>query len=231
MYHCVFTPPYTHTHTPGFGMFDEAAFSGRLKHSWPVLFFSLVVFLSFCIPRRGAGVCPGCVCARALVLCLHASLSPLSVTGFCDFYLFLYLFNFINFFYLADVRLPSYGLRCHCACMCVCFYICLHACVLLCGCRSLVSIFIFRKCFRCLRLSTASCKPTPSCIRASWPSRRRGSGRRLLVCRYTDFPSLYSPLEKQKTKNVVSTTFPPLFDQSSMQQSWLRLWRLVTTST
>lgn len=139
-----------------------------------------------------------CLCARALVLCLHASLSPLFVTGFCDFHLFLYLFNFINFFYLADVRLPSYGLRCHCACMCVCFYICLHACVLLCGCCSLVSIFIFRKCFRCLRLSTASCKPTPSCIRASWPSRRRGSGRRLLVCRYTGLPSLYSPLEKQK---------------------------------
>lgn len=43
-----------------------------------------------------------------------------------------------------------------------------------------------------------------------------------------------SPLALQpfrKTKNVVSTTFPPLFDQSSMQQSWLRLWRLVTTST
>lgn len=191
-------------------MFDEAAFSGRLKHSWPVLFLSLVVFLPFCIPRRGAGVCPGRVCACALVLCLHASLSPLSVTGFCDFdfdlffliffciYLIWFVCIYLFIFYLADVRLPSYGLRCHCACMCVCFYICLHACVLLCGCRSLVSIFIFRKCFRCLQLSTASCKPMPSCIRVSWPSRRRGSGRRLLVCRYTGFPSLYSPLEKQK---------------------------------
>lgn len=150
-----------------------------------------------------------CLCVRACVV-----FARLSVTPVCHWLLwFLFLFIFLIYFciyliwfvciylfifYLADVRLPSYGLRCHCACMCVCFYICLHACVLLCGCRSLVSIFIFRKCFRCLQLSTASCKPMPSCIRVSWPSRRRGSGRRLLVCRYTGFPSLYSPLEKQK---------------------------------
>lgn len=85
-------PILHYTHTPGFGMFDEAAFSGRLKHSWPVLFLSLVVFLSFCIPRRGAGVCPGRVCACALVLCLHASLSPLSVTGFCDLFFFFLIY-------------------------------------------------------------------------------------------------------------------------------------------
>lgn len=45
------------------------------------------------------------------------------------------------------------------------------------------------------------------------------------------FPLALQPFRKTKNKNVVSTTFPPLFDQSSTQQSWLRLWRLVTTST
>lgn len=138
-----------------------------------------------------------CLCARLCCVCTPLCHPCLSLASVIFIYFCIYLILLI-FFYLADVCLPSYGLRCHCACMCVCFYICLHACVLLCGCCSLVSIFIFRKCFRCLRLSTASCKPTPSCIRASWPSRRRGSGRRLLVCRYTGLPSLYSPLEKQK---------------------------------
>lgn len=60
-------------------------------------------------------------------------------------------------------------------------------CVLLCGCLSLVSIFIFRKCCRCWRPSTPSCKPTLSCTRASCPSRRSTSGRRSLACRCAAF--------------------------------------------
>lgn len=43
-----------------------------------------------------------------------------------------------------------------------------------------VSISTFRKCWR---PSSASCRPTPSCTRASWPSRRSASERRSLGCR------------------------------------------------
>lgn len=143
--------------------------------------FSLVVFLSFCIPRgRGRGVGIGCVClcvrVRALVLCLHTSdCLCLFVIGFCDV--------------ICD--LTSLVCVCHfVVCLAIvraCSFICLRACVLLCGCLSLVSIFIFRKCCLCWRPSTASCKPTLSCTRASWPSRRNALERRSLACRYTAF--------------------------------------------
>lgn len=139
--------------------------------------FSLVVFLSFCIPL-GGGVGIDCPCLCVLVLCLHASeCLCLLVIGFCDV--------------IRDLT----SLVCACHFM-VCLaimrayvraFICLCACVLLRGCLSLVSIFIFRKCCRCWRPSTASCKPTLSCTRVSWPNRRSALGRRLHVCRYTAF--------------------------------------------
>lgn len=71
-----------------------------------------------------------------------------------------------------------------CARVNVCIYLCV-CCVFLRGCLSLVSIFIFRKCSRCLQPSTASCKPTLRCTRAPWPNRRSASERRLLACRYS----------------------------------------------
>lgn len=70
--------------------------------------------------------------------------------------------------------------------LCLCLFVVAHnvcGCCGVCGCLSLVSVFISRKCFQFWQRSTAWCRPLQSSIRQCWPNRRNDLEKRSLVCR------------------------------------------------
>lgn len=209
----------------GFGAWGE----GGERLNTHDLFCSLSRCLSFSLhppppPHgggvRGDGVGAGtdCVCVCVCVVCLKTSSRLCLFDYFCDIIRDLIPLVCV----CVCVRLPPCGLPCSCVCPSVraCAHMCMRACVLLCGCLSLVSIFISRKCCRCWRPSTASCRPTPSSTRAPWLSRRRATERRSLASRCFGFPPRPPPaLHFHPHPFTYFTAFFLLSSHSSLQHA------------
>lgn len=194
-------------------LWGVAAFAERFNSHELLCFFSLVSFSS-CIPCGGGDAgCPSACAYVCTILAARACLWMAFVIwlGRCAcpwfwFALLLYL----------------------CACV-----LHIRVCVLLCGCLSLVSIFIFRKCCRSWQQSIASCRPTPSCTRASSPNRRSTLERRLLVCRYRFqmFVFIVSHWQRGDGSPLPSYHVIKVLELCSTQLSWWRRLHRVTTST